>query len=578
MIFKKLFTKNNNKKWQSDKESERLQAISELEPSVTAQKNTLHELAFNDSVPNVRWQALTKLNEFSLFWQAYKQDSDSVLVKKAQKSLAQFIISADSSLTTKEKVAFVEQSAPPSLLQDWVSEVGDENLLEAMLKKINKPSTVVNILLNRSISNELALNLINQIDDVKLIKKLAKSRNTVVSEQAAQKLVTLKAAQERPGFIEQESRLLLAQLKALKETTSYTDFSQKKRTIINNYRVLEQEFDVLKDSIKAEITTKFDTITSLLANHEQTLSAAFEAEQQALALQDAQKKSIEQTENIITRLNQSLLEQTQQITNRIQDEPSDLAVNDLGSKSTPLFLEAKNELEQISSLTKDKSIEVTSRLTHLETAWLGFIDQVNVLVKAQVLINEVTDTEESAAGWLAKINELRALDKKCSANVFLKTSFNQLIPTDYKNWQSRAKELNREQEQTGRFISNKLNEVVRLIEQGRFNSALGLFSKLQRNYDGLTSERQSKLSRRWDEVTSKISKVQSLQADINEPKIEELISAAQSLAEKPLIDLSEQAYRVKVIRKNWNSLRLDSQAYDEQNKQFDAIIEILFSP
>lgn len=71
MIFKRFF----KPKWQHPDAAVRQLAIAELNSNDQAQKSVLHELAFNDGAEAVRKAALLKLNDFSLWWQASKQDS-----------------------------------------------------------------------------------------------------------------------------------------------------------------------------------------------------------------------------------------------------------------------------------------------------------------------------------------------------------------------------------------------------------------------------------------------------------------------------------------------------------------------
>ena len=71
MIFSKFFKK---KKHLSEKVSDRIVAIAELDGKDSSSKSILHELAFNDGDDKVRRAALEKLNDFALYWQAFKKD------------------------------------------------------------------------------------------------------------------------------------------------------------------------------------------------------------------------------------------------------------------------------------------------------------------------------------------------------------------------------------------------------------------------------------------------------------------------------------------------------------------------
>ena len=135
MIFKRWFAP----KWQHKDAAVRQQAIAGL--SVDAQhKEILHELAFNDGHEAVRRAALEKLNEFSLWWQASKQDSAERLKQYAETQLVQMIL--DNRISVHLKRQFIEECHRSSILEKLALTEADADIRFSLIMRLKKTDLI----------------------------------------------------------------------------------------------------------------------------------------------------------------------------------------------------------------------------------------------------------------------------------------------------------------------------------------------------------------------------------------------------------------------------------------------------
>ncbi|QTH64362.1 DUF349 domain-containing protein [Psychrosphaera ytuae] len=582
MIFKTLFTNNNNKKWQSEKISDRVQAISELDPSHPQHKKILHELAYNDGSASVRWPALEKLQEFSLFWQSYKQDPEPTIRKKSETKLAYFIFES-TDISDSDKQAFVTQSAPPSLLDKWLDFIldgqGNESLVISMLQRIDKDSSTTKVLQNRDLSDASVTALIDHLNDSKALKKLTKHKSPVLAQSASKRLKQIQEAAEKPAKIEQQTRLLLARLKALKEQSDFELFSKNLNSIITEWQGLQTDIKVLSQPQLDSVTEKYQT---LLTTAERQLEFLQKQHQQILD-QKAQAQQIQKEQeriaSLISSVEAELINRTNIIAQTLDQDISDtfnqfsLAKEYSESALTEVFNAIK-----VAEGIEHSSSELKIKANTLKLNWVEFVDHSTTLLEIRECIETLKTVELYSDSWNTAIDLLSNGKRTLLNNRFGKVALNELLPDDFEQLQALAKKYKKQQSETSQTIARRLKDVHKQINLGRFNDAIRQFTKLEATYNSLDTEAKAKLQANWANTQDEITKLLDLRATINEPKIAELIQAAQELAQQPLANLDEQAHRIKTLRKNWNSLRLEETSHQEQQVLFDELLEKAFEP
>jgi hypothetical protein len=125
----------------------------------------------------------------------------------------------------------------------------------------------------------------------------------------------------------------------------------------------------------------------------------------------------------------------------------------------------------------------------------------------------------------------------------------------------------------------KLNDIKRLLNQGKFKVCFGLFSGTKEHFPLLSLSQQQQLQRDFDEVNEKLAELSDWEHYIATPRKKELLNEIQSLVTSPLDNPNEQANKVKQYRQTWNSLGHADDDVDQQlNVQFNQACEDAFAP
>ena len=571
MIFKNLFKK---KKWLSEKVSERLAAVAELEIEDNGNKAVLHELAFNDGDEKVRRATLEKLNEFSLWWQAFKNDASDNIKKMAEKAIVNALTGRDDKkLDPSLKQKFVQECNKSQLLEQVVFELDDDALALEVLQRLNRDNLIHKGILESRLAESAKLKLLNDIEDINQLKKLAKKLTGTLLVNVEQSLEQKRLEAELPVRLEKQARLLLAQLNALKDKQDYCLVQDKQNALELEWKAMTPEFTILSSATRDELEGKYLAIGASLERILQPLKQAWQQEQAELERAEKAKANFDACSAQLTGVESRV---TAAIAN---DEELDQAsisseINSISSSCNELVMEDANRgtlLQRADSLLQRAS-QVPKIKESIEQA-KALLLQLKSLEKPANLqgLNEVEP----------EFKQIRNDWKSNLANVGLS------LPADianeydalHKEWHVDCEKLLKEQRQLFNQARRKLAELEGLIKFGKFHNAFGLFKKLSFWIADLNAEQQAQLARKWEHAQEEIEKLHELERSFSNPKKQELLEDIRKIAETPLVDPSEQAHRVRLLRSNWQSL---GHAGDEQedalNSEFDKLCEQAFEP
>ena len=571
MIFKNLFRK---KKWLSEKVSERLAAVAEINIDENGNKAVLHELAFNDGDEKVRRATLEKLNDFSLWWQAHKKDNSDVIRRLAEKTMIDSLTGKnDIELEASLKQKFVEECNKTQLLEQIVFQLDNETLTLNTLNRLNRDALTQKAIVDSDLSEQSKLTLLDSINDKNQLKKLTKKVSGNLLSFIEEKLAQIQLDAEKPIKLEKQSKLVLAQLNALKDKQDYSLISQKRDEIGEQWNELVLQFDILTDELKAELQDKFESIDASLQRIVEPLKMAWQ-EQKDKAEAEVQAQTNYQ--NVLAEL-------------------------------------VKIEAEVTTAVAEDKEIDqtkITSQINHVSqqcnTLSLLPEHKVELVKRAESLFNrasqvpQIKQAIEQARNLLTELSVIELPSDMASLNQFFpkykehKKAWNNNIknieislPADIEGrfielcekWDEATDSLISEQRQLFSQTKRKLSELEGLIRFGKFHNAFGLYKKLSFWIKELNAYQQEQISRKWQKLQEEVSKLQELEKSFSNPKKQELLEDIKKIAEEPLTDLNEQAHRVRMLRSNWQSL---GHAGDEEeealNNQFDGFCETAFAP
>lgn len=571
MIFSKLFRK---KKWQSEKVSERLAAVAELDKDVLANKSILHELAFNDGDEKVRRATLEKLNDFALWWQAFRNDHSDNIKRNAERIIIQSLTGVrDTNLDAKLKVQFIEQCNKTQLLERIVFELNDEALTLSTIERLNKDVLHFRAITESTLSDEAKLSLLANINDMNQLKKLAKKLNGSLLSHVEQKIEKLKLDAEKPVKLEKQIRLVLAQLNALKDKSDFSVIAEKQAEIENQWQQAVNDIDILENEVKTELLAKHQKIVETLERIQAPLKAQWQQQQAAELLTQEQQNHFEQISAELAAVESKI---TQSIADDSEIEQSQLS----------------NDINTITHKCNEVSLNDTNRIELLKRAETIF-NRANQIpkIKQSILL---------AKGLLEKLQQVPIPQDLTSLNA-IQSEFKQLkkewqhnlkevgisLPTDIAGEYDRLiklrdnaiSEFEKQQRQIFNQIRRKIPELEELIKQGKFNNAFGLYKKMTFWYADLNDYQKNQIARNWEFLESEMEKLKELQMSFSNPKKQELLADIKKLAETPLVDPTEQAHRVRLLRSNWQSLgHAGDDQENELNEEFNQFCEAAFVP
>ncbi len=570
MIFKRLFSSS----YKSNSPQKRIESIAKLDPSISQDKQALHEMAFNDEDKHVSLAALEKLASFAL-WQKMSQIARDPYVKReAQRFVEQTILGQNSyKLSDDERCAYLLESANNELRMRYLNEKPNEQSDNVTLKLLDKVNAIS--FTQRFINEQASLNLqklwVESATDKKVLQKLKnKTTSPQFSEAISQRLTELKDAEEKPVLISRQATFVLSKLQALSERNNYEQIFKQSRELKEEFEELREAFSLLQEDKKDELEDKFARISKKVETVLARLAPEWE-EQQAKAEHERRMQNLRHLADLLSTQTHSLL--------TIEEDKLESVVTDVSKKRDQLY----QELQQAEAVNPDFSqqefIACADKASDILANLATFREHCK---QAQAIIIE---SEELFEYQTSSFDEKRDKQQKLQDKWSSVTSLLPIIPGELKKkwqsvsarWKEKFKDVDATQGELVKICKHQLNTINGLIDKGKFNPAITKFTKLAKNFIRLSSGQQARLQNKFDKVRERVERLEGWKNYLAAPRRPELIEQAQTLASEPVDSIKERAEKIKYLRKQWQSLGPIS-SENEQAVQFDNLIEQAFIP
>ena len=563
MIFKHLFTP----KWKHPKQQVRLEAIEKLD--VDRDATILNTLALEDSSAEIRKKALNKVNDLVLWWHAYKQDQN--LKELAEQHISNAVLNDESRLSSQIKNEYIERFAPVKTLEKLAFAEKELQVRAKLLKRLANPKLVEKAF--KEGSGELQSHLVEQVITHQLAKSLIKHAQSEAKVALESHLESQRLAIEMPLQVQNDTRIILAKLNALREKQDYALVTQQYSELTAQWQALELNW--LSDEQRQTVAGKYTILTEKLneligqlqADHEQAQQRLAQQQRQVLALANLAALS-DEIENAL-QLGLETPEQIRQdwLTAKVAQAQDALTQTDLqaGAEKEQLSAKLANLFKQVAKLPElSQAIsEFKQALVKLSEISTDSIEQANY----DVATHEFEQAFKEANTPLAKLPKS------------LQAPFKEQLSQQKKRWNNAVAPISDKLTKNQQQANRKARDVKRLIEQGRFNVAFGVFKGFIELYEVLTPAFQQKLDKVKTDIEQQLADARDWQKYASAPKRDELLSEITALLEQPCTDPKARASEVKVLRRRWNELgRLDTEQEQAQGKEFDDKIELLFAP
>lgn len=565
MIFKNLFAP----KWKSNKVADRLQAVAQLDADKAKNKDVLITLATQDDTVDVRKSALTKLNDISLWWKAYKEEQNNQLQETAEKKVFNAILAKEQSLKNEQVTQFITQCKKPSQLEQLLPFCDTPDQTIAVLKRIAKPSLIVaHFSQGDEALQQALLPLIKQHNQVAQIMQSAKGSVKQALEQEAEQA---KLAKVRPAQVQQEVKMILAQMNALKEKFDFKHVDAKQSMYLSQWDKIELTW--LDDETRAEVEAKFDALKSKVSAHHSTLKAEFEKAEQAQKAALAHNTLIEELVQIKATLETKL--------ENALKEPTDALLSELDSAKAQFLakLDSLTVIDKAASELQAKAKQLSAQieeLPHLQQTLksvsevLSQFEQVTKVTSKEVL----DQAQEELFTWQNKAKqEIDQLPKAIAKQYHAQQKALSAA------WHEEAKSIKDELNTHFKHCQRKLKDTKRLIESGRYKVCFGIFKGIEDAYENLTEGLKDKLQGEYDSIKKQLDDVNDWQREISLPKRKEMLEEVVTLIADTEMEITVRADAIKVLRKRWNELGyLQTDEEKALDKQFNEQLEQAFAP
>ena len=562
MIFKHLFTP----KWKHPKQQVRLDAIEKLD--IERDATILNTLALEDSSAEIRRKALQKVNDLPLWWKAYKQDQ--ALKDIAELQISNAVLNSESTLAPQIKNEYIERFAPVKTLEKLAFAEKELLVRVKLLKRLANPKLVEKAF--KEGSEELQTQLVELVITHQLIKPLVKHAKGGAKAALNTHIENERLAIEMPLQVESATRVILAKLNALREKTDFALVNPQASDLIAQWQALELKW--LSDERVKLLDEKYTSITTKLDAHIEQLKALHDKEQQQLALQQRQLLALATLEALSDEIENALqlgLETPEQIQQDWLD--AKVAQAKQAISETELANNAQSKLA-VSKLEKlftqvTKLPELTTAIKEYKLAFAALCE----IKPAEGLAQYDETLTAFNNGFKAARNHLNILDGA------LQSTFKTQLSAHKKQFLAPMNELIKPLEKNQSQAKRKARDVKRLIEEGRFNVAFGVFKGFEELFNTLTQQYQQPLVNIKADLEAQLANAKDWQKYAAAPKREALLEEVSALVSEECTDPQQRAEQVKVLRKRWNELgRLDTDEEKQQGVQFDEKIELLFAP
>lgn len=582
MIFKKLF----RPKYQDPNPKVRIQAIALLSPDESEQKTRLHELAFNDEDHGVNIAALERLNSFAL-WSKVADTAKAERVKKKAQSMVESSMLGDSELkiSDQERVTFVKECKSIPLLEKlialpWIQKDYPDLLIE-LLSRINKPNLNRQVMFNIDIE-QVQLALAETFADVSTLTKLQKKTQfDSVKKLVESKLVAIELARTRPGEIEKSTKLILSQLLALRDKKDLLIIQQEKQRFTEQFLLIQQEFDFLALPTQQSLIKRFEEISERIDGYVKQLEPDWQSNR-------ALQKSLES----FNQLKKTIVKTIEEVSTILSGDISTITMGEVEAFEETLQ-SANNELNELLQSSNGELTKESESLFNGISQCRATLERLPEFQKAVERANEFL--EKLAA--LPLPNDISQIEASYSYMGEQKTAWQEMVYPFKTNWpESLSKQWQSVNKQWRTAISDlkekvrqdesrcraKLKAVDRLIEQGKFKAAIGLYSKIDTWYSQLPEKSQGFLNRSYTNVKEQVENLKDWQQYISRPRKPALLDEAIALTTISAdgeIEIKSLSNDIKRLRSEWSNLGVGETEADEAlNKAFELAIEKAFEP
>lgn len=566
MIFKRWF----KPKWQHENPTIRQLAIAELDQQTPAQKEILHELAFNDGTEAVRRAALERLNEFSLWWQASKHESAERLKQFAEQQLVQMLL--ENRVSAQLKQQFIDECHRSSVLEKLATCETDATLKLKLLQRLQRQDLYLAALSDPVLSVGQKQALFGLITDDKALEKSARHCNAELQPLLQHELSRRLELKQKPERLRKQLVLLLARLNAVREKTDIAQAQQQWQELQQQWTQLAPELDVLPAEEASEARQKHQRIVQLT-------DAMLAPRLAELAAAQAQQQHQVQQHKLQLQFSQQLQMLQQQLGQLIAAGELDAASQQQGALDT---LKAQMHAETIDSA-------VQRQLDHSAQQLQQQLDQLPALAEALAqaarLLAELSaqplpvaaQAEQAYQGFKDWQKHWLQISRSCGA--LLPQQFADSYQTLVQQWREHCEPLLAQQQRQIRQLRSKLAEFKRLHGEGRFKVLFGLWKGIQQELAGLSPAQAVQLDKELQHCGTLIAELTDLQAYIATPRKQALIDQLQQLLEDQDLSINERAAQIKQARAQWNTLgRADADLDETLNQQFNQLSEQAFAP
>jgi len=562
MIFKHLFTP----KWKHPKQQVRLDAIEKLD--VVRDVTILSTLALEDSSAEIRRKALQKVNDLPLWWKAYKQDQ--ALKDVAEQQISSAVLNSESSLSAQIKNEYIERFAPVKTLEKLAFAEKELQVRVKLLKRLANPKLIEKAF--KEANEELQKQLVDLVITQQLTKALLKHAQGEAKVVLESHLENERLALEMPSQVENATRVILAKLNALRDKNDYAIVNSQAAELIAQWQALELKW--LSEEHVKTLDAKYISITDKLDAHIATLKAQHEIEQQRLAQQQRQVLALATLEAL-----------SEEIENALQlglETPEQIQQDWLNAK----VAQAKDTLDKTQLMADQQSKQVINKLEQLFLQVAKLPELTAAIKEYKIAYNalceikpaeQLSDYDQQLSAFNHTFKEARGHLAVLSND--LQASFKTQLNAHKKQFLAAMSELTKPLEKTQSQAKRKARDVKRLIEEGRFNVAFGVFKGFEELFNELTEKYQQPLVNLKADLEAQLADAKDWQKYAAAPKRAALLEEVTALVDEPCNDPQQRADHVKVLRKRWNELgRLDTEQEKQQGNEFDEKIELLFAP
>ncbi|CAH9051902.1 hypothetical protein PSECIP111854_00859 [Pseudoalteromonas sp. CIP111854] len=562
MIFKHLFTP----KWKHPKTAVRLAAVDKLDTGKDAE--VLQTLALKDSSAEIRKKALHKVNNLVLWWQAYKQDQS--LKELAEQQISSAVLNKNEALSDDIRCEYIDKYASAKLLEKLAFSEKEIQIKVKLLKRLANAKLIERAF--KDGEEELQVALLPLIEQYQLDKTVLKSAHNAAKTHITNRIEQQRLAKEMPTQVEQQTKVVLAKLNALREKTQYLQVEEQSTALLKQWQEIELKW--LNEDTIATVDEKFNRINEKLTQHLAKLKHDFDTQQAYEQALQAKASFISQMIEAVARAEKQLaaaieaLEEQQ--TSALADMLSDLRAQITQSE----FSDSKELLtlsKQVDSLTEQ--LAKLPELIAANTLMQKNLDELEQVTPAQ----DITQLDAVLMAQKAAYEQCKTTLRKLPTSLHKQASAR--LNALSKQFKQDVSPLVDEQQNQLKQARRKAKDVQRLIDQGRFNVAFGVFNGFLEHYEKLTEYNQQSIEKLHSSLNDALKEVRDWQKYAATPKRAELLLLLDEKLIQTDIDPKERAKEVKLLRARWNELgRIDTDEEKAQATLFDEKIELLFAP